>query len=63
MYGAASKETALATPVPDGTTLEDRRIFFVTFMPDDETLTVHKVPDEEVQGADVRVLKRGLKDA
>lgn len=57
VLGTASKETALATPLPPGADITDRRVLFITFQPDDEILSVHKIPDEEVQTAEVRVNK------
>lgn len=51
VYGSASKETALGTPLPPGAEIEDRRVLFITFQPDDEVLSVHRIPDEEVRAA------------
>lgn len=48
VYGSASKEVALKSPPPDGTSLEDKRIFFITYQPDTESLSVHQIPQEEV---------------
>lgn len=59
-YSAASKETALLTPLPTGATLDDRRIFFITFQPDEEKLVLHKLPDTEVQGAVIKVNKTAV---
>ena len=54
VFGAASKETALSTPPPKGSTLEEKRVLFVTYEPDNEVLSVHPVPQEEVLGAEIK---------
>lgn len=48
VYGSASKEVALKSPPPEGTPPEDKRIFFITYQPDTESLSVHRLPQEEV---------------
>jgi len=51
VFGAASKKVALSSPPPDGVDWEDKRILFITYQPDNEILSVHKVPQEEVMEA------------
>lgn len=48
VYGSASKDVALKSPPPDGTPPEDKRVFFITYQPDTESLSVHQVAQEEV---------------
>jgi hypothetical protein len=55
VYGSSSKEIALQTPLPDGVLIEDRMILFITYQPDGEILSVHPIPNEEVQGAELKV--------
>jgi len=57
VYGTASKVVALQTPLPDGATIEDRIVLFITYQPDGEVLSVHPLPDEEVRGAELLVKK------
>jgi len=55
VYGTATKEIALQSPPPDGIPLENKRVLFVSFEPDNETLTVHPIPQEEVMNAVLRI--------
>lgn len=61
VYGSAKKEIALETPPPDGVSIEDKRVLFVTFHPDEDRLLVQKVPDEEVFNAELKYPKRQQK--
>lgn len=53
VYGCASREIALSSPPPPGTSIEDKRILFVTYRPDDEILSVHPLPQEEVLSSEL----------
>ena len=55
MYGTATKEIALQTPPPDGIPLENKRGLFVSFEPDNETLTVHPLPLDDIMNAELRI--------
>lgn len=58
VYGCASKEGALETPPPhESYTLEDKRVFFITYQPDNKVISVHEVPREEVLTAEIKVPK------
>jgi hypothetical protein len=57
VYGTATKEIALETPPPPGVSLEDKRVLFITYQPDNEILSVHKVPQEEVLNAEIKEKK------
>jgi hypothetical protein len=48
VYSAASLETAVKTPVPKGCTPEDKRILFASYLPDEETLCVYPITEEEI---------------
>ncbi len=54
VYSSASKDIALSSPPPEGTSLEDKRILFITYQPDDEILSVHPLPQEEVLNAAIK---------
>ena len=57
VYGCASKKIALESPPPDGCSLEDKRILFVTYEPDNNALSVYPVPQEEVLNAEIKEKK------
>lgn len=57
IYGSASKEVALATPPPTGSTIEQKRILFITYQPDNEILAVQSVPQEEILSAEIQEKK------
>lgn len=54
VYGAASKDVALQTPLPEGVDIEDRMVLFITYQPDGEVLCVRCVPAEEVRSAEIK---------
>jgi hypothetical protein len=54
IYGAASKEVALQTPLPPGVTIEDRVALFVAYQPDNEVLSVHRISPDEVRAAELK---------
>lgn len=53
IYAASSKEVALATEPPAGADINDKRIFFITYEPDNEILSVHPIPLEEIRSAEI----------
>lgn len=63
VYGTASKDIALQTPPPDGIPLENKRILFVTFEPDNETLMVHPLPQEEIMNAELKIPTKKKKES
>lgn len=58
VYGCASKKIALESAPPDGASMKDKKVLFVTFEPDNENLCVYQVPDEEVQSAEIKKKKQ-----
>lgn len=54
VYGTSVKETALNSPPPNKKDwpIEDKRVFFITYRPDEETLSVHEIDRQEVIDAD-----------
>lgn len=53
VFGTASRDIALSTPPPEGTTIEEKRVLFVSYEPDNEVLSVHPLPLEEVRAAEL----------
>lgn len=62
VFGTATKDIALETPPPDGVPLEDKKVLFVAFQPDNEILSVHPLPDEEVLNAEIKQKKTKKKE-
>lgn len=58
LYATASKQIALETPPPPGSTLADKQIYFVTQHPDEGTIVWHAVPHAEVQAATIKEIKK-----
>lgn len=58
VFGCASKKIALESAPPDGYTIEDKKVLFITYQPDTKKLCVHKVPDEEVRSAEIKKKKQ-----
>jgi hypothetical protein len=58
VYGSASKKIALESAPPEGCKLEDKRVLFVSYEPDTENIAVYKLPDEEVQNAEIKEKKQ-----
>jgi len=61
VFATASKDIALESPPPVGVPLEEKRIFFITYQPDNEVLSVHQVPQEEVLNAVIKEKKPNKK--
>lgn len=49
VYSTSNLTTALKTPVPKGATLDDRRILFSTYMPDEQQLCVFPLDEEQIK--------------
>lgn len=58
VYGCASKKIALESAPPEGYSLKDKKVLFVTFEPDSDNLCVYQVNDEEVQNAEIKKKKQ-----
>lgn len=57
IYTSGSKEVAMKTPPPEGMTLEQKRVFFITHQPDNKIVSMHEVPHEEVLSAEIEYPK------
>ena len=61
VYGSTSKEVALSSPPPDGMTLKEKRVFFVSVEPESGNLVWYRVPQEEVESAEIILPKAAIK--
>jgi hypothetical protein len=57
VFGSASKKIALESAPPEGCSIEDKRVLFVTYEPDNESLSVYQVPQDEVLNAELKEKK------
>lgn len=57
VYGCSSKKIALESAPPEGCSIEDKKVLFITYEPDTQNLSVYTVPQEEVLAADIKVKK------
>lgn len=57
VFGCASKKIALESPPPEGYTIKQKSVLFISYDPDNKKLSVYKVPDEEVQNAEIKLKK------
>lgn len=48
VYAAASEKVALASPPPKDCSIEDKRIFFISFNPDEHKLVAYEIDRKEV---------------
>ena len=62
VYGAASKEVALKSAPPVGMELKDKRVYFIANEPDNERIVWYRIPDDEVQSAEIEVKKTKKKE-
>lgn len=58
VFGCASKKIALESAPPDGYTLDQKKILFVTFEPEKNNLCVYEVPKEEIMNAEIKTKKQ-----
>lgn len=49
VYSATKLETAEKTPLPKGCKEEDKLILFLSFLPDEQSLYVHKLEQSEIR--------------
>jgi hypothetical protein len=57
VFGCASKKIALESPPPEGYSLDQKKILFITFEPDKDSLCVYEVPKEEIISAEIKKKK------
>lgn len=51
VYGCSSKKIAMDSPPPEGHSIDDKNIFFITFEPDTNNLSIHKINNQEESNA------------
>jgi len=61
VYGCSSKKIALESSPPEGYSLDDKHVLFITFEPDTENLSVHLIPKEEILTAEIKEKKEKKK--
>lgn len=61
VFATATRKIALETPPPDGSTIEQKNVLFVTYQPDDGKLSVHKLDHNEVITAELKYPKTNRK--
>jgi hypothetical protein len=47
VYGCSSKKIAIESPPPEGYSVDDKNVFFITFEPDTDSISIHKVNNQE----------------
>lgn len=57
VYATANRDIALSTPPPDGFTLNDKQVLFITQQPDTDELIVKPLPKEEIMQAELKESK------
>lgn len=58
VFGCASKKIALESAPPEGYSLKQKKVLFITFEPDKNNLCVYQVSQEEVMGAEIKSKKQ-----
>lgn len=53
VYGCSSKEIALQSPPPEGFSLDQKRIFFVSIEPENGNLVWYQIPKEDIMNAEI----------
>ena len=62
VYGSASKDIALTSPPPPNAKLEDKKVYFIAVEPDTGNLVWRRIPDEVVQGAEIKYKEKKEKE-
>ncbi|NBP57219.1 hypothetical protein EBU71_11935 [bacterium] len=57
VYGCSSKKIAIESPPPDGYSEKDKRILFVTFEPDTDSLCAYVTSADDLPEEDTEVKK------
>lgn len=62
VYGCSSKKIALESAPPEGCSINDKKILFITFQPDTSDLCVYEIPQEEILEAEIKEKKEKKKE-
>lgn len=49
VYTSTTLSTAVKTPLPKGCTMEDKMILFMSYLPDEESLCVYLLDEEQLK--------------
>lgn len=49
VYGCSSQKIAIESPPPEGSSIDDKNIFFITFEPDSQNISLHKLTEEQLK--------------
>lgn len=63
VYGTASRDIALSTPPPNGFSIEDKQVLFISQQPDTDELVVKPLPKDEIIQAELVEVKSRKKKA
>ena len=58
VYGTGSLDIALSTPPPEGFTIEDKQVLFISQQPDTDELVVRTLPRDQVLNAEIQEPKK-----
>ncbi len=58
VYSTANLETAVKTPIPKGCTIEDKRILFASYLPDEQTFCVYPIEQEEIDKVEKQIKEK-----
>ncbi len=58
VFGCASKKIALESAPPEGYSVDQKSVLFITYDPDGKALSVYKLPEEEVRSAELKTKKK-----
>jgi hypothetical protein len=62
VYAATNLATALKTPLPKGCSMEDRIIMFMSYLPDEESLCVYLLGEEQLNEENEKIALQKLKE-
>lgn len=62
VYAATNLATALKTPLPKGCSMEDRVIMFMSYLPDEESLCVYLLGEEQLSEENERIETQKIKE-
>lgn len=62
VYGCSTKEIALSSPPPEGFSLEEKHVYFITIEPDNGEFVWRRLPQEEVVSAELKAHKKKSKN-
>lgn len=62
IFGAQSKDIALSSPPPEGSTLAEKKVWFVSYEPDTGYIVKYEIPEEDVLNAEIKYPKTRKKE-